>query len=554
MTDKRIELSRRKLLAGLGSVGVASAGAGLGTTALFSDGESFENNSITAGTLDLKVDWEEHYYNSLGGGGQIGSVRQVDGESDVENDEVGLPDPRDPIIAVDEDDLSSFMDGTTLEQSGPVDNPSPGLVDLNDVKPGDFGEVTFSYHLSGNPGYVAMSAEKVADAENGVNEPEASSSEEDDPRGSGSGDNMSGELGDAIQAALWYDPNCNNLRDSGDSNVVESGTLNEVLARLGTDGTVLDPSLSGGTVDEDFGGNCHAPRGGGPGDCEETLYLTDSGPSGTVLFEVNLNESNNRAELTEKVTMPADDFDQVDAIAATPDGTTLYAIDKNSGHLGEYDVGSDTFTDLGELTGTNVSGFPGVTVSAAYGPGGVLYMVSAGTDGIYTVDPGAVEFTYQATLNKSITPTDITFAADGTAYIISTETSDNRALYTFDPSDGSLTKKGNGTGERFTGLGVRAAGAGNLVGSATSDDSVYVIERDGDIGDQFEMYEGGSRYDYDYGDMTVGELCGDQPTGHCVALAWWLPRDVGNEVQSDSYAFDVTFRTEQCRNNDNPFS
>lgn len=55
-------LSRRKLLAGLGAVGVASAGAGLGTTAYFSDTESFEGNTITAGTLALKVDWQQRYW------------------------------------------------------------------------------------------------------------------------------------------------------------------------------------------------------------------------------------------------------------------------------------------------------------------------------------------------------------------------------------------------------------------------------------------------------------------------------------------------------------
>jgi Ca-activated chloride channel family protein len=33
-----------------------------------------------------------------------------------------------------------------------------------------------------------------------------------------------------------------------------------------------------------------------------------------------------------------------------------------------------------------------------------------------------------------------------------------------------------------------------------------------------------------------------------------VPTDVGNEIQSDSVAFDLGFYTEQCRNNDNPGS
>ena len=61
MTDHNIELSRRKILASAGAVGAAGAGAGLGTSALFSDEESFAYNEIVAGTLDMVVDWEEHY-------------------------------------------------------------------------------------------------------------------------------------------------------------------------------------------------------------------------------------------------------------------------------------------------------------------------------------------------------------------------------------------------------------------------------------------------------------------------------------------------------------
>ena len=65
MTDDKSNtfgLSRRKMLAGLGAVGVASAGAGLGTTAYFSDQQSFEGNTITAGTLAIKVDWQQRYW------------------------------------------------------------------------------------------------------------------------------------------------------------------------------------------------------------------------------------------------------------------------------------------------------------------------------------------------------------------------------------------------------------------------------------------------------------------------------------------------------------
>ena len=63
MTDdtSKIDLTRRKALAAMGTIGVASAGAGFGTSAFFSDRETFENNQLTAGTLDMKLAWETHY-------------------------------------------------------------------------------------------------------------------------------------------------------------------------------------------------------------------------------------------------------------------------------------------------------------------------------------------------------------------------------------------------------------------------------------------------------------------------------------------------------------
>jgi predicted ribosomally synthesized peptide with SipW-like signal peptide len=54
--DSGFDLTRRKVLGGLVGVGAASAAAGAGTMALFSDTESSTDNVIQAGTLDLKPD------------------------------------------------------------------------------------------------------------------------------------------------------------------------------------------------------------------------------------------------------------------------------------------------------------------------------------------------------------------------------------------------------------------------------------------------------------------------------------------------------------------
>ena len=56
MSEHTIELTRRKLLAGAGVLGAAGAGAGMGTSALFGDEESYAGNEIRAGELNLMVD------------------------------------------------------------------------------------------------------------------------------------------------------------------------------------------------------------------------------------------------------------------------------------------------------------------------------------------------------------------------------------------------------------------------------------------------------------------------------------------------------------------
>jgi len=72
-------------------------GAGLGTTAYFSDEESFDDNTLSAGELDLLVDYElSHDQGSAGSGGTSGTingdVQVVDenGDDVAEGDAVSL--------------------------------------------------------------------------------------------------------------------------------------------------------------------------------------------------------------------------------------------------------------------------------------------------------------------------------------------------------------------------------------------------------------------------------------------------------------------------------
>lgn len=55
MSDRKIEITRRRVLGGVVTIGAASAAAGAGTFAMFSDEETSDGNTIQAGTLDLEV-------------------------------------------------------------------------------------------------------------------------------------------------------------------------------------------------------------------------------------------------------------------------------------------------------------------------------------------------------------------------------------------------------------------------------------------------------------------------------------------------------------------
>lgn len=111
MSDRKIELNRRRVLGGIATVGIAAAAAGAGTFAAFSDTESSTNNQVSAGTLNLTVD-----------GG----------------------------------------------------NTAVEAVSINDAVPGDSGSGTLTLENTGNvDGTLDVSISNIASQENGTNEPES---------------------------------------------------------------------------------------------------------------------------------------------------------------------------------------------------------------------------------------------------------------------------------------------------------------------------------------------------------------------------------------------
>lgn len=117
MAKQKFDLSRRKALLGLGTVGVASIGAGFGTTAYFSDQEEFTGNTIQAGEFGLSV---EQY------------IKHVDQDG----------------IGPDQEDFDSNTNGKGVWMVTPID--------ITDAKPGDEYEFCWDITVEENPGYVAV--------------------------------------------------------------------------------------------------------------------------------------------------------------------------------------------------------------------------------------------------------------------------------------------------------------------------------------------------------------------------------------------------------------
>ena len=256
--DERFDISRRKALAALGTIGVASAGAGLGTSAYFSDTETFENNQLMAGTLDLKVTASHHYVDWLP------DTEGPDApESPQETNDAGMADG-DPDITLDDgdiegaqpielsvDDVSGFANGSlvnNINDGVPIEgfdgslcdvrpdadgNVGRPVISLDDVKPGDFGFVRFAFASCENPAFVWFTADITESSEGEVTEPERDDPDEDYPDGDSVElkDNVVVSIVEGDVAQLLGDGPVNitrddNLRGLADKTEPVSGALN----------------------------------------------------------------------------------------------------------------------------------------------------------------------------------------------------------------------------------------------------------------------------------------------------------------------------------------
>jgi predicted ribosomally synthesized peptide with SipW-like signal peptide len=295
---KLYNLSRRQVLGGLGAVGLASAGAGLGTSAFFRDDESV-SAALTAGRLDLLIDYRATYNTWLDQAatdaivngtaiaapgeefnyvvGQAPDFRNEDGSmisgaawADVTNSldaclfedttdvESGLAD----LIGDGEYTAPASVSGLSVDGTretddgfvpGYVDGEDGLMFDLNDVKPKDEGEATISLHLCDNPAFIGLTASVIEASEGGVVEPEmnitnAAGEEFMD-------DESASELANYIYVRVWRDDDCSNTLGEEELIIYQGSLAGLVTAIAEADGDFVEGLQLPGDGDMD----CFSP-------------------------------------------------------------------------------------------------------------------------------------------------------------------------------------------------------------------------------------------------------------------------------------------------------
>ncbi|MFW6458643.1 MAG: SipW-dependent-type signal peptide-containing protein [Halodesulfurarchaeum sp.] len=552
-------LSRRKVLAGIGAVGLASAGAGLGTSAMFSDVETFAENELVAGELDLLVDWQQMA--SFGDGWQFVNAHpdhDGDGEqSIITGDEEILkysdfPDEDDPdsnganipLLGCDSIPPLSEADFGVDPVTG---EPMETLVQFSDVKPGDEGEITFSLHLCDNPGYIWMQADNITEDGGLHPDPEAVLDPDNDP-----------DLGDAIQAALWYDEDCDNVYDQASTTDIMltidfSGSMlydqyGGVISgdAIQINGTTYDETTKIDLVEKgvrqfiDYLQDQEADvklgvayfDGEGSDDEEPRVGILQGLTSD--LGDVDAAVSQLRQKLANVVSggEPLDPFDgdgdpdpYSDADGITTGTYIGEGVDVAQEELdtnGRSGVDSDNIvlSDGESFNGTGSTQFSSPTEAAEDARAG---SASPATN-LFTIAVGSAN---DSVLQSMAGP------ADG---------SGGDPAYFFDVDDP---------------LNIPPV-FGNLAARVISEKMIRV----GTLNEVLDELTSGNGIPLDGNRATIFDEFEDDPTDedreafrgsgvmHCIGLSWEVPLEVGNEIQGDTMGFDLGFYTEQERNND----
>ena len=559
MMNEKLRLSRRKVLAGIGVVGLASAGAGAGTSAFFSDEEEFVDNSLVAGELDLLVDWQQTY--DFGDG-----LTFVSAHPDHDNDgEQSIIDPETQTVQnysdfPDDDDADSNganIPGLTCENIPPLSEADFGvdpvtdenmetLVQFSDVKPGDSGEITFSLHLCDNPGYLWMQADNVSEDGGILTDPETAV----DP------DNL-GTLGDEIQATLWYDEDCDNVYDI-DEPV-------DIMLTLDFSGSMLYDQYGGLVSTDDIQLNGTT--------LSETTKI-DLVELGTRQFVDYLQSQNADVQVGVAYFDGEGTDDNVPRTGILqPLTTDLSVVDGALSGLRQKlanvvtgsapstpfdgDGNPSPFFTNGIATGTYIG--EGVDDAQAEidanGRNGVDYTNIILSDGESFNGTGSTQFSDPVTAADNARAGSLSPPTD--VFTISVGSANDSILQSMAGSAG-----GTGGDTSFFNDVDNPLDIPNVFGNlAAQTVAEKVILQDSLATVLTELADGngipldGNRptiYDEltDPADDSDREAFRGDGVMHCVALSWELPFEVGNEIQGDTLGFDLRFYTEQERHND----
>ncbi|GAB7092984.1 hypothetical protein JCM30237_01360 [Halolamina litorea] len=467
--SKLYNTTRRQILAGMGAVGLASAGAGLGTTAYFSDTESFSGNTLQAGELDLKLDYKSTY---MGGAGRLDHVQAM-GYPDAEDLGEGryllgqAPTPEDEI------EWENLVQSNEFDFCSPeadqylVNGDEIPVFTLDDIKPGDSGEVTISLHICDNPAWVKMNGSLYDNLENGMSEPEM---EADDLN-----PGEIGELADEIQVCVWYDEDCDNVYEA-----TGTGQQQELEVALVSD---TSGSMSGANLTAlknaatSFVGNLSSP--------DEAAAISFS--SGTSLDQ----------QLTTNYS-------------AVQNAINNYTASGSTNVAGGISVAENEL-----LNGAN----------ATAGASKVMIVLTDGFENI-----GDARDAAQQAKDAGIRIFGIGLGTSvDTALVTDISSSPGDAFFAPDPAD---------------------------LDTVYSEIAQVVLEGEqkiasGTMAEVFELLAEGIDLDGDR--QEEGIQCYPGATTQCIGFEWELPAEVGNQVQTDSLAFDIGFEAEQCRHNEDGF-
>jgi hypothetical protein len=489
------------------------------------------------------------------------------------------------------------------------------VIDIEDVKPGDFGEVTFDFALCDNPGFVWLQGELLSCSENGVTEPEAKDEDEneDEPRPP---ENEPDGASLWPLAALAGVPALGD--DGGGEDDAEAGILSKSkglrAAAAGAAGLAGFSAMTGSAAAQaSF----------------DVTPMTESGATGMDLANA-LIPGGSDITITSATYTGAED-----ASGTFTGGSDVYGIDTGivlSSGLATNIEGPDNTSDgISESQGTAGDGdllaITDQTVTET-NDAAVLefdFEVPEGEDQVFFnfvfgsdeyneyVDDFNDVFGFFVNPDEG-TPEESNVATynDEAVSINNINTEDNSEVYNNnDPSDTNTPFETEADG--FTDvLQVEAdvnPGETNTFKLAIADandqalDSWVLIEGESlgtspdptepepqdecadvellDVVQAAAWVDDGDNYqDGEEAPAIVGSLrevlgtlssatglplAGDIPaaegggtgrncfsaeTEHSVAFAWWVPVDHGNEIQTDSASFELSFYTEQCRHND----